>query len=414
MAESVWYYATNNVQHGPFTFEEMKAFAQEGRFSRTDLVWEPGFGNRWRNAGGVEDLFPDAVDNVNELPPDIPPTPEPALDRLMESAHNRVPLSGVKGEVPSVFGSAVLAFRRMRDVLFVSCRFTRWLGIAFCTWLCGFNFSLRLPNPAKSDLGIGSVAHSGGQSPDAVFKELQQMFNTAYDTAMQHLHTRTGLIVLFCILCFFLVFTLISFFLRCRGEFMFLHRWYHPDESIQTVWRNSRYAAHHLFRWEVGFYFLSLIVLGLTLVYGYRNILQPYLANGKAWDVKFVIPFIWFASFLSVELLTYAAVRSVIREFIVPVMYWQGCPANAAWRSFFSLCWQRPFRLLGYYLLMYVLFLVWFFVYLLAIVGSLFIGGILLALPYVGTVLLLPATFFFRGYSLAFIHQWRKDLVPLE
>ena len=73
MAESVWYYATNNVQHGPFTFEEMKAFAQEGRFSRTDLVWEPGFGNRWRNAGGVEDLFPDSVDNVNELPPDIPP-----------------------------------------------------------------------------------------------------------------------------------------------------------------------------------------------------------------------------------------------------------------------------------------------------------------------------------------------------
>ncbi|MBO4287777.1 MAG: DUF4339 domain-containing protein [Kiritimatiellae bacterium] len=413
MAENVWYYATNNVQHGPFTFEEMKTFAREGRFSRTDLVWEPGFGNRWLNAGTVADLFPPPAGDAVEQPPPLS-FPETAQAPDAEpAAHPRAPLNGVRGETPSVFRAAALAFRRMRDVLFSTCCFPRWLGIAFCSWLCN-DFYLRLPNSLTPKTGTGGIHSGTAQSPDAVFKELGNLFGTAYDTFVQSLHTRVGICIVSLIVCVILLFKLLSFFLQSRGNFMFLHRWYHPDEKIRTVWRNSRYAANRLFRWEVGFFFCFLIAMGLTLAFGHQAVLRPYLANGKAWDARFLVPLIYFVCLALGVLFTYTSARSIVREFIVPVMYWQGCTVGAAWLSFFSLCWQRPFRLLGFYLLMYALFLAWLLVYLLAVIGSLFIGGILLALPYVGAVILLPASFFFRGYSLAFIHQWRKDLVPLE
>jgi hypothetical protein len=40
------------------------------------------------------------------------------------------------------------------------------------------------------------------------------------------------------------------------------------------------------------------------------------------------------------------------------------------------------------------------------------IGFVPLFLPYVGSVALLPVTFFFRGYAVCFLSRWRPDLVP--
>ena len=40
------------------------------------------------------------------------------------------------------------------------------------------------------------------------------------------------------------------------------------------------------------------------------------------------------------------------------------------------------------------------------------IGCIPLILPYVGSVVMLPALFFFRGYAVCFMSRWRADLVP--
>lgn len=400
MAENVWYYATDNVQHGPFTFGEMQTFAREGRFSRTDLVWQPEFGNRWRDAETVPEFFPAEADGADVQPPCLS---APGLTEGFDADPLRtpVPLNGVNGEKPSVFRSASLAFRRMKDVLFASGSFSRWTGIAFCAWLYR-GFTLRLNLPASRN------------QADIAWQSFQRDFHSFCDAAVRLFQSKEGIAALAGALGAILIFVCISLYLNSRGAFMFLHRWYRPDERLRTVWRNSRRAANRLFRWEVGFLLLFLLAMGYTSMYGYRNILQPYLANGKVWDANFFAPLVRFGCSASVVLLTYASVRSIVREFIVPVMYWQGCTVNAAWLSFFSLCRQRPFRLLGYYLLMYALFLAWFLVYLLAIVGSLFIGAILLALPYVGTVFLLPAMFFFRGYSLAFIHQWRKDLVPLD
>lgn len=40
------------------------------------------------------------------------------------------------------------------------------------------------------------------------------------------------------------------------------------------------------------------------------------------------------------------------------------------------------------------------------------VGFIPLLLPFLNAVVLLPYTYFFRGYAVCFLSQWRPDLVP--
>ena len=53
------FYARNNQQQGPVTWEALQAMAAAGQLQRGDLVWKPGMGN-WQPAGEVAGLLPAA------------------------------------------------------------------------------------------------------------------------------------------------------------------------------------------------------------------------------------------------------------------------------------------------------------------------------------------------------------------
>lgn len=50
-----WYYAKNNVQNGPVTFDHLKALVQAGAVLGGDLVWKQGMGE-WKPAWQVQGL----------------------------------------------------------------------------------------------------------------------------------------------------------------------------------------------------------------------------------------------------------------------------------------------------------------------------------------------------------------------
>ena len=95
-------------------------------------------------------------------------------------------------------------------------------------------------------------------------------------------------------------------------------------------------------------------------------------------------------------------IRLALFDFVVPVMYLRGTGVMAAWREFRGLLAANP----GSFIL-YVLF---------KIVIALAVGTIacvltcatccLAALPYVGTVIMLPLIIFNREYSLYFLEQF--------
>jgi len=96
----------------------------------------------------------------------------------------------------------------------------------------------------------------------------------------------------------------------------------------------------------------------------------------------------------------------------VPVMYWHGVSASRAWLAVFSLCNQYPFAVLGYLCCGMACAVCAGFVILAAGLLTCCVGFIPLLLPFLNAVLLLPYTYFFRGYAVCFLSQWRPELVP--
>lgn len=54
-----WYYAVNNKQSGPVSFDELRDLAAKGRLNAEDLVWQDGM-PEWVAARTVKDLMPRA------------------------------------------------------------------------------------------------------------------------------------------------------------------------------------------------------------------------------------------------------------------------------------------------------------------------------------------------------------------
>jgi hypothetical protein len=428
MADDIrnWYYASDGVRHGPVALDDLRARVASGEVKPLDLVWQPAFGSEWRNAGQVRELFepvppPDAgrpppADErpamADDRPPpdaerpmpdaDLPPPDADRAPRAVDAAE--VPLSGVTGKRPSCLAAVSQAFERMVALLFRPFDISRWFSIGFCAWIAyiGTQSSIN-PNPNFKGADAASA------------ETFKQKFDPVLDKILALPSDLPGpdqLAMVSGILAFGLLLALLFCRLRSRGDFMFLHRWYKPDASVSQCWWSARAAGRELFVWRVYFFLAAALLWALLGTAVYATVLRPYVAAGKQWGEALVYPAIGCATAALLLGLAMQGVAFLTKTFVVPVMYWHGVTASRAWLAVFSLCNQYPFAVLGYLVcaagcVVAVLFAVFAFVVLTCCLGI-----IPLALPYVGSVLLLPYTLFLRGCAVCFLSQWRPDLVP--
>lgn len=383
--EKIWYYAIQGDRQGPVTFDTLRQLVADGQLSDLDLVWQPDFGPEWRNAGQVRELFQSA-----------------SKERLLGSERDikdNFQITGVRGLRPSATGAVSQAFNRMVMLLFRPFDLTRWCSIGFCAWLAylGSHNSVNFP-----------------QTKEFKAIHFKQQFDLFLDKLVQWPENQSDLLLVVSVTLVLVLVWLWLCSLRSRGDFMFLHRWYEPDAPIVTCWRASRAAGHALFAWRVTFVLIIALLYSLIASYTYGMIIKPYLATGKVWNHAFLIPIV---GCLTVSILVGMVAQltaHLAKAFIVPLVYWNGITIARAWRVVFDLVNQYPFAVFGYFnygILSAMLAGV------AIITFGLFtccIGFIPLVLPYVSAVVLLPYTFFFRGYSLCFLNQWRPELVPDE
>jgi hypothetical protein len=96
---------------------------------------------------------------------------------------------------------------------------------------------------------------------------------------------------------------------------------------------------------------------------------------------------------------------ALIASFMLPVMYRRRCRAYEAFRAALSLIMAHPGEILLYCLFLIVLAIATGLISCLAICATCCIA----ALPYIGTVILLPVFILFRSFSLAFLRQFGAD-----
>jgi hypothetical protein len=270
------------------------------------------------------------------------------------------------------------AFELTKKILFRPFDLKKWLVIGFAAWLANLG-------------GSGG----GFNYRDNRREEMQKLNETL--SQIPHSLLVTGICVLICLV---LVVIVLFLWLRARGCFMFIDCIAKNRGAIAEPWRGFRNEgnSYFLFSLVVGFAFLIFAALlsspfMLPIIRGvtFLHIHDVYLISTiAAWAfVVILLVLAW----------------SLIANFMVPVMYRQQCRALKAFGVVVRLIAAYPGEILLYCLFLIVLVLATAIVACVATCATCCIA----AIPYIGTVILLPVFVLLRSFSLLFLRQFGPD-----
>jgi hypothetical protein len=194
-----------------------------------------------------------------------------------------------------------------------------------------------------------------------------------------------------------LVLIFVFTWLRSRGTFIFTDCIARNRAAIVEPWREFRHEGNSYFLFLLVVLLCWIGLIGLMLapiwvcVYLFTN--QNYFAGGGIVLLLFVV---W---------LCFSFVFGLTSYFMIPLMYVRRCRAGDAFRQVVRLILDHPGP--------FILFALFSFCLLIAVA---IIGGVatcatccIAALPYVGTVILLPVFVCLRAFGLLFIRQFGAD-----
>jgi hypothetical protein len=282
-----------------------------------------------------------------------------------------------KIEIIKPFGEA---FELMKRILFQPFQLRKWLVIGFAAFLCGH----------FAGGGFGFPSSFGN------FRNHQSNQNFNPPNLEQWKPWLFLAIGIFALLFFVLIIVLM--WIRARGNFIFNDCIVRNRAAIAVPWREYRQEGNSYFLFGIAVLFVVMLVcvgMGLILFGTFGRELNGALsATVAVLAVLFLVVWVCFA-------LCFA----VISYFMVPVMYIRRCRAIEALRVTGNLILSNPAPFILFCLFGIVL-----------IIALMMVGGIaicatccLAALPYVGTVILLPMFVWFRAFGLLFLRQFGPD-----
>jgi hypothetical protein len=282
-----------------------------------------------------------------------------------------------KIEIFKPFGEA---FELMKKILFQPFDLKKWLIIGFAAFLAG---------------------HFGGTGfnfPTNFGKVRQAQAAPNIHLLEQWRPWLPAIIIVFAI--FVLVLVVLLMWLKSRGSFILTDCIVRNHGAVVEPWREYRTEGNSYFVFQL---LVMLGAMAAVVVLAIVFVLLGFLASGYRQPsgvviAALLIPFFicWFA---------FCIVTTLIFLFMAPVMYRQRCTTPDAARQVLRLIFANPTP--------FILFCLFGIVLVLAM---LVIGCIvtcftccIAAIPYVGTVILLPVFVVFRSFSLLFLRQFGPD-----
>ncbi|PYL08036.1 MAG: hypothetical protein DME33_08595 [Verrucomicrobia bacterium] len=281
-------------------------------------------------------------------------------------------------EIFKPFGEA---FRLMKKILFQPFDLKKWLVIGFAAWL--------------ANLGSG-----GGFNYRYNRREDMQKLNEAISQIPHPI-----LVIAVCLLITLVLVLIVLFaWLRARGRFLFIDCIVKNRGAIAEPWRD--------FRKEGNSYFLVSLVVALVFVIFAALLSLPLIIlaiKGRYYlylhrDRLGVYVLLAIAVWVFVILLVIVA-WALIASFMVPVMYRRRCRAYEAFRAAVALIAAHPGEIVLYCLFLIVLAIATGLISCFAVCATCCIA----AIPYIGTVILLPVFVLLRSFSLLFLRQFGPE-----
>ena len=288
------------------------------------------------------------------------------------------------------------AIERARRLLFQPFDLARWFVIGFCAWLAslgesGFSwFNAKVPLSRGIQAPRFSSWHGSFESWEQLRNEVMRNLDWILPLAIA-------------LACLIVALGVLMVWLTSRGEFMFLHCVALGRAEVAVPWRQHARKARSLFLFRLALGLIAAVIMLSLLatigVFVFRMITQgvPPMAG---W-----LPLIAAGLAFLVVGLGFAIVAKLTRDLVVPIMFQRDGTCREAWGELLGLFAGRFHVLIVYLLFQIVLALAIGIVVLVAVIATCCVAGCLLAIPYLGTVLLLPVLVFQRAYSLYYLAQ---------
>ncbi len=290
----------------------------------------------------------------------------------------------------------------MVEVLFKPFSISKWFGLGFCFFLAnlgrggGTNF-----NPGGGG-GRGGPGGSGGSAPGG---------GSWMDWIQVHIYQIAGVVLLALLLITLLWAFLL--WLRCRGVFMMIDGLALNRGLVKKPWHRYREAGNSLFGFNLILFLMvsgvMLVTLGVAGLIAWPDITNQTFGTSAIWAI------IVLAVVGPLVIVNSAIIEMLLIDFIAPTMYIHGLRVRPAWKLWYREVFKGHFWILTlFYLMKMVLAIAAGAAAILATCMTCCIT----ALPYIGTVILLPALVFMRCYTLYFLEQfgepWRLFVYDMD
>jgi hypothetical protein len=281
-------------------------------------------------------------------------------------------------EIFKPFGEA---FELMKKILFQPFDISKWCVIGFAAFLAGNfggggGFTGRFPNGKHAT--NASLPWHGSRD-------------------FHHWPWVTVFVIIFLAI---LALVLLLMWIRARAIFIFTDCIVRNRGAIKEPWREYRHEGDSYFLFSLLFAFAMMAIF--AVVAG-LFVLLIWVVNLP--DTQKTILFIILGVLIFLAWMLFALVFGLISYFMPPIMYLRRCRALDAFREVLHLLRANPAVFVLFGLFTIVLFL-----------GLMVAGMIatcatccLAALPYVGTVIMLPALVWIRAFGLLFLRQFGPD-----
>lgn len=278
------------------------------------------------------------------------------------------------------------AWERMKNILWQPFDLAKWFVLGFSAWLAG----------------LADGAGGGGWKYIADDDDVP--FNINLPDGGEFLHD-TGAALLWLPLAFIVLMAiaailLVILWLSSRAKFIFLDNVVHNRAQIVEPWHRLRDLGNSLFLWRLGF----VVACGVAVLL----LLLLFFAPAATLSFSDALSGLSFASMgfgvmvMIVVGVAAAFVALFLEGFVIPIMYKYDLKATEAWRYFIPWLKSRPWNFVLYGL--FVIALVFCFVVIFGLMCLM--TCCIVALPYIGTVILLPFYVLYRILSIEFLAQF--------
>jgi hypothetical protein len=195
--------------------------------------------------------------------------------------------------------------------------------------------------------------------------------------------------------------------LSSRGRFMFLHCVAENKAEVKIPWTKFQQHANSLFLFRIVLGLISFAAIGLPLLLA--GGLIAIMIAGNIPDVAGVLGIIMIVLVIVAIAIVFTVIGKFTMDFIVPIMFLRTTSCVAGWREFLTLLSVNKAHFALYILFQIVITLAIGAIILTAVFATCCCAACILALPYIGTVLMLPVLVFKRAYSLLYLGQFGPE-----